>query len=85
MAAVTVTTTPTALMPVSTNDVRFYIQNRGPSEVFFGPDNTLTAANGVGLAAGATLEYSTPGYLGGGYDMWFCTATGTADLRWVFI
>lgn len=85
MAAVTATTTPTALIPISTTDVRFYIQNRGPAEIFIGPDSSLTAANGIGLAAGVTLEYPAPGYMGTQYDMWLCTASGTADVRWVMI
>lgn len=88
MATVTVTTTPTAFSPASSTDARLYIQNRGPSEVFIGPDNTLTASNGIGLPAGTTLEYPAPagfGFLGSGYDMWVCTSSGTADLRWVLI
>jgi hypothetical protein len=91
MAAISVTTTPQAILltgnsdnSLPSNDARLYVQNRGPAEVFFGPTAAVTAASGVGLAAGATLEHPDAKY-GAGYDLFMVTAAGTADVRWVMI
>ncbi len=85
MAAITATTTATALTLTNAPDARLYIQNRGSAEIFIGPDNTVTAANGIGLAAGATLEYPEAKWGASGYDLYVITASGTADVRWTMI
>lgn len=53
------------------------IQNLGNQDVYLGPDNAVTAANGMLLPKGSSLEV--------GFDLtaniFAITATGTADLR----
>lgn len=90
MAALTATTTAQSITTSGPNfggntaDSRFYLQNRGPSEIFIGPTSDVTAATGVGLPSGAILEYPNP-LFGSGYDVWILTASGTSDVRWVML
>jgi hypothetical protein len=89
MPNIIASTTPVQVLLPETGesgDNALYIQNRGTIEVFFGPTSAVTATSGinsgVGLAAGLILEYPG-GRRGGGYDIWFVTASGTAEIRWV--
>lgn len=77
-SAVNATDTPAQLTPVSSRlrGRRKIVINNGATVVFIGP-STVTAANGLRLAVGATLHLDV---LDIG-DIYIVTASGTSDVR----
>lgn len=70
MATMTVTTTP-AKVP----DGWILVQNNGAVRVYFEDDSSVTTSNGCFLEPGGSYER--------GGSLWVCTASGTADLRYL--
>ena len=75
--AITVAVTATLLAPVNGRRVNFLVLNNEAQTVMYvGSDATVTAANGVPVAAGGTFEDITS------YDEWWgIVAAGSADAR----
>jgi len=75
--AITVNVTPTLLAPLDGHRVAFLVHNNEAQTVMYiGRDNTLTAANGVPVAAGDTFTESDS------YDEWWgIVAAASADAR----
>jgi hypothetical protein len=70
------TTAATILLAANTERERALLMNNGSQTVYLGKDNTVTAANGLPLAAGASLEDDRTS------DAWWgITASGTGDVR----
>lgn len=59
------------------NRTRMIVQNLGTQDVYFGPANTVTTANGQKLPKGSSMEIM----LSASADLWVITASGTADIR----
>lgn len=53
------------------------LQNTGNSDVFIGPDNTVTASNGIKIPKGSSAEFS----FDTGADIWAITSGGTGEIR----
>lgn len=79
----TVSVTGTATRIISANAARqelFITNSSVTTDIFIGPDSTVTAATGLPLYAGQTRERSR------GFSIWLgdvygITSTGTADIR----
>jgi uncharacterized lipoprotein NlpE involved in copper resistance len=76
-SAVSVTTTAAALTPSPLTDrTTLIVQNLGSKEIFIG-SSSVTAANGVKIAAGASAELN----YNASVALFARTASGTADVR----
>lgn len=78
-AAVVVTTAATLILAANANRKAALIANNNPSggqTLYLGRDNTVTAANGLPLAAGAVL-----GDVSSSDAWWGIVGSGTADAR----
>lgn len=76
---VTVGTTAVKLDVPSTS--RPLIQNLGTGKLYFGTDNTVTAANGIQVLAGAAYEFARPLNEGETGDVWMIGDTAGTDVR----
>jgi hypothetical protein len=75
-AAVTVDTSADLILAANADRVTALIVNNGSVTVYLGKANTVTAANGLPLVAGATLEDGESG------SAWYgITASGSSDVR----
>lgn len=75
-AAVSVGSTATLILAANADRERALIVNNGSQTIYLGKDNTVTTANGLPLAAGASLEDDRTS------DAWYgIVASGTADVR----
>jgi hypothetical protein len=78
--ATSVTTTATKIIATNlANRRKVIVQNLGTKDMFFGHNNTVTAANGIKVGAGASAELE----FGPSLDCYGITAAGTADVRYL--
>ena len=78
----TVTTAASKIVGAETNRHSLVLYNVGDATVFFGPDSSVTAANGIPLKKDVSFQADSGGvklYMG---DVWAITAASTADLRY---
>jgi len=78
--SVTVTTTPTMILPGRGRRIGFIFQNRSGSEIFIGPDTSITITNTVSLLAGGYLNESAKVGLFRG-PIFGVVDSGTAEIR----
>jgi hypothetical protein len=71
-----VSTTAVEVVAANTDRQSALLQNTGPEAVYVGFDSSVTAANGVEIAAGGT--YADETYSGALYAI---TSSGTTDIR----
>lgn len=81
MAALAVTTSAQHI--VVDSEARLFFQNLGAGNVYLGPDNTVTTANGIKLATGATYQMEEPINQGWG-EVW-AIGDAAADLRYTVV
>lgn len=78
---VSVTNTATLIIAANSQRQELFITNNGVTpDAYIGPDNTVTASNGLPLYAGQTRERDR------GFGSWLgtvygITSSGTADIR----
>lgn len=76
--AVTATTTATEYVATPlTGRIKALIQNLGAQDVYVGPDNSLTTANGTLIPKGSSYEMN----FDTGADIWLVTGSSTSDVR----
>lgn len=78
--AVSVTTSATRIVENNAKRSNLTISNASFVDVFIGPDNTVTTANGIPLHGAQTRDQDkiAEGWQG---DVWGIVETGTADVR----
>jgi hypothetical protein len=75
-----VTTTGGKLIATNlANRRKVIVQNLGNKDIFFGHNNSVTAANGLKISAGSNAELE----FGPTLDLWAITASGTASVRYL--
>lgn len=78
--ATSVTSTATKIIATNLAGRRKVIaQNLGAKDMFFGHNNTVTAANGIKLSAGSSIEIE----FGPTLDLYGITSAGTSDVRYL--
>jgi len=79
--AVSVGTSATELIGANDQRIKLTIQNLDSGEIYYGEDNTVTAANGIKLAAAASVEEEFDGHKWYQGAVWAIVSSGTADVR----
>lgn len=78
--AQSVTTTATKIIATNlANRSKVIVQNLGTKDVYFGHNNSVTAATGIKIGAGASAELD----FGPTLDCYAITSNGTSDVRYL--
>jgi len=78
--SVTVTTSPTQVLPARGRRQGFIIQNKSSQEVYFGHDDSITTSNTISILSGGYFNESLKQAMLR-TNIYAVVASGTADVR----